>query len=59
MEAVESIRVSNYSNGFDPMSLRVAEFASSWNIQLVEEGDASTVTELQRRFGCIFPVSVV
>jgi hypothetical protein len=39
--------------------MRVAEYASSWNIHLVEEGGALTVTELRRRFGCIFPGSVV
>jgi hypothetical protein len=39
--------------------MRVAEYASSCHIQLVEEGGALTVTELRRRFGCIFPGSVV
>jgi hypothetical protein len=58
-KAVDRIRTSNFSKGFEPMSMRVAEYASSWNIQLVEEGGALTVTELRRRFGCIFPGSVV
>jgi hypothetical protein len=56
---VDRIRAPNFSNGFDPMSMRVAEYASSWNVQLVEEGNALTVTEMRRRFGCIFPDSVV
>jgi hypothetical protein len=58
-KAVDRIRASNFSNGFDPMSMRVAEYASSWNIQFGEEDGGLTVTELQRRFGCIFPGSVV
>jgi hypothetical protein len=58
-KAVYRIRASNFSNGFDPMTMRVAEYASSWNIQLVKEGVALTVTELRHRFGCIFPGSVV
>jgi hypothetical protein len=58
-KAVDRIRASNFSNGFDPMSMRVSEYASSWNNQLVEEGGALTMTELRRRFGCIFPGSVV
>jgi hypothetical protein len=58
-KAVDRIRTSNFSNGFDPMSMRVAEYTSSWNIQLVEEYGALTVTELRRRFGSIFPGSVV
>ena len=57
--AVDRIRASTHPNGFDPLSLCVAEYASSWNIQLVEEGGLSTMTELRRRFGCIFPGSVV
>jgi hypothetical protein len=58
-KSVDRIRASNFPNGFDPISMRVAEYASSWNIQLGEEGGALTVTELRRRFGCIFPGSVV
>jgi hypothetical protein len=58
-KAVDCIRASNFSNGFDPIYILVAEYASSWNIQLVEEGGALTVTELRRLFGCIFPCSVV
>jgi hypothetical protein len=58
-KAVDRIRTSNFSNSFDPMSMRVAEYASSWNIHLVEEGGPLNVTELRRRFGCIFPGSVV
>jgi hypothetical protein len=58
-KAADRIRASNFSNGFDPIFLRVAEYASSWNIQLGEEGGALTVTELRGRFGCIFPGSVV
>jgi hypothetical protein len=38
--------------------MRVAEYASSLDIQWGEEGGALTVTELRRRFGCIFPGSV-
>jgi hypothetical protein len=59
MNTVDRIRAPNLSNGFDPMSMRVAEYASSWSIQLVEEGSALTVTELRRRFNCILPGSVV
>jgi hypothetical protein len=51
-KAVDRIRASNFSNGFDPMYMRVAEYASSWKIQLVEEGGTLTVTELR-------PVSIV
>ena len=58
-KAVDGIRASTFSNGFDPISLRVAEYASSCNIKLVGEGGALTVTELQRRFGFIFLGSVV
>ena len=43
-KAVDVIRASIFSNGFDPMSLRVAQYASSWNIQLIEAGGALTVT---------------
>jgi hypothetical protein len=58
-KAVDHIRASNVSNCFDPMSMRVAKYDSSWNIQLCEEGGALTVTESRRRFGCIFSGSVV
>jgi hypothetical protein len=33
---VDRIRASNLSNGFDPISMRVAKYASSLNIQLVD-----------------------
>jgi hypothetical protein len=59
MDAVTSIQSSALQKSFDPGSLRIAEYASSWNTNLERVEGLNSVTESRRRYGNIYPASVV